>query len=105
MSAELFEPEIKTTIGDDFKARHDATLEQSDCMTPHQWVRWVFAFIAGDLPDQPKDLQRRVELSLRLASIGVDVSYVPEARSTAYYTAKREALQLTHKAGKFLKLK
>jgi hypothetical protein len=105
MSAEILKPEIKVEIDTSGKLRNDAVFEYVDSMTPHQWVRWVFATIAGDLPKLPKDLQRRVQLSRLLESIGVDVSFVPESRSSAYYTAKREALKLTHKAGKFLKQK
>jgi hypothetical protein len=105
MSAEWQPFEIKAASQKDGSLKYQVTFQRLDTLSPHQWVRWVFATIAGDLPKLPKDLQRRVELSLRLESIGVDVSYVPESRSPAYYKAKREALQLTHKAEKFLKQK
>ena len=102
MSAELFTPEIKPSSGVAGNPKLEGVTECPDNMSPHQWVRWVFAFIAMHLSTLPEGVEQRIELSRQLESIGVRVSYLEKSRRSAFNKARKEALKLTLMAEKFL---
>lgn len=103
MSAELFRPDVKMSYTQAGVEGIHAHLDFNIGMTPHQWARWILAFIAFSLPHLADGTERRMELDRRLKEMGVDLSFADETRRPAYHKARKEALQLTLKAEAFLR--